>query len=129
MTTFYCLRFETPLTCRARSPYLYLPGKGWPGYTSRHWVPFSPASYDSQGYGGGIRSRLHADVFPHIPGYSFKREPSVRNVSPRHDVTDIKIIRVVLKKITLYELKGTIMMLYGRIFILFVGYLMMLSVA
>jgi hypothetical protein len=39
MTIFYCLRFETPLTGRARSPYLYPPGTGWPGYTPRHWVP------------------------------------------------------------------------------------------
>jgi hypothetical protein len=38
---FYCLRFETPPTWRARSPYLYLPGTGWPSYTPRHWVPFS----------------------------------------------------------------------------------------
>jgi hypothetical protein len=22
-------------------PYLYSPGTGWPGYTPRHWVPFS----------------------------------------------------------------------------------------
>jgi hypothetical protein len=41
MTTFYCLRFETPLTWKARSPYLYHPGTERPGYTSRHWVPFS----------------------------------------------------------------------------------------
>jgi hypothetical protein len=41
MTTFYCLRFETPPTLRAMSPYLYPPGTGWPGYTPRHWVPFS----------------------------------------------------------------------------------------
>jgi hypothetical protein len=41
MTTFYCLRFETPPTWRARSQYLYHPGTGWPGYTHRHWVPFS----------------------------------------------------------------------------------------
>jgi hypothetical protein len=33
MTTFYCLRFETPQTWRARSPYLYPPGNGWTGYT------------------------------------------------------------------------------------------------
>jgi hypothetical protein len=38
---FYCLRFETPPTWRARSPYLYPPGAGWPSYTARHWVPFS----------------------------------------------------------------------------------------
>jgi hypothetical protein len=42
MTTFlYCLRFETPPTWRARSPYLYPPGTGWPDYTHSHWVPFS----------------------------------------------------------------------------------------
>jgi hypothetical protein len=39
MTTFYCLRFETPPTCRARSPYLYPPGTGWPGYTPRYSTP------------------------------------------------------------------------------------------
>jgi hypothetical protein len=42
MTIFYCLRFEIPPTWRARSPYLYHPGTGWPGYTPRHWVLFSP---------------------------------------------------------------------------------------
>jgi hypothetical protein len=41
VTIFYCLRFETPPTWRARSPYLYPPGTGWPSYTPRHWVPFS----------------------------------------------------------------------------------------
>jgi hypothetical protein len=41
ITTFYCLRFETPPTWRARSPYLYPPTTGWPNYTPRHWVPFS----------------------------------------------------------------------------------------
>jgi hypothetical protein len=41
MTTFYSLRFETPPTWRARSPYLYPPGTGCPNYTPRHWVPFS----------------------------------------------------------------------------------------
>jgi hypothetical protein len=40
-TEFYCLRFETSPTWRARSPYLYLPGNGWPSYTPRLWVPFS----------------------------------------------------------------------------------------
>jgi hypothetical protein len=41
MTTFYCLRFETPSTWRARSMYFHPPGKGWSGYIPRHWVPFS----------------------------------------------------------------------------------------
>jgi hypothetical protein len=35
------LRFETPPTWRARSPYLYPPGRGWPNYAPRHWVPLS----------------------------------------------------------------------------------------
>jgi hypothetical protein len=33
MTTFYCLRFETPPTWRARFTYLCPPGTGWPSYT------------------------------------------------------------------------------------------------
>jgi hypothetical protein len=41
MTTFYCIRFETPPTWRARSPYLYPPGTGWPSYTPKHFVHFS----------------------------------------------------------------------------------------
>jgi hypothetical protein len=41
VTIFYCLRFETPPIWRARSPYLYPPGRGWPSYAPRHWVPFS----------------------------------------------------------------------------------------
>jgi hypothetical protein len=30
-----------PPNWRARSPYLYPRGTGWPSYTPRHWVPFS----------------------------------------------------------------------------------------
>jgi hypothetical protein len=41
MTIFCCFRFETPLTWRARPPYLYTPGTRSPSYTPRHWVPFS----------------------------------------------------------------------------------------
>jgi hypothetical protein len=40
MTVFYCLRFETPPTWRARPPYLYPPGTDWPSYIPRHWVHF-----------------------------------------------------------------------------------------
>jgi hypothetical protein len=40
MTIFYCLRFQTPPTRWARSPYLHPPGTGWPRYTPRHWIPF-----------------------------------------------------------------------------------------
>jgi hypothetical protein len=41
VTIFYCLKFETLPTWRARSPYLYRPGIGWPRYPPRKWVPFS----------------------------------------------------------------------------------------
>jgi hypothetical protein len=64
VTIFYCLRFETPPTWRARSPYLYPPGTGWSGYTPRHWVPLFIASYDSQGYIGVIRTHLHVSAIP-----------------------------------------------------------------
>jgi hypothetical protein len=40
MAIFYCLSFETLPTWRTRYPSLYPPGKGWPSYTPRHWVPF-----------------------------------------------------------------------------------------
>jgi hypothetical protein len=40
MTTFYCLRFETPPTWRARSPYLYPPGTGLPNHIPSHWALF-----------------------------------------------------------------------------------------
>jgi hypothetical protein len=39
-TIFYCLRFETPTTWRARSPYLYSSGTRWSSYTPVHWIPF-----------------------------------------------------------------------------------------
>jgi hypothetical protein len=39
-TIFYCVRFETLPTWRARFPYLYPPGTGWSTYTPRHWFPF-----------------------------------------------------------------------------------------
>jgi hypothetical protein len=38
---YYGLRFETPPTWRARSPYIYPPRTEWPSYTPRHWVSFS----------------------------------------------------------------------------------------
>jgi hypothetical protein len=45
MTTFYCHRFETHPTWRARSSYLYPLGTGGPSYTPSHWVSFFDASY------------------------------------------------------------------------------------
>jgi hypothetical protein len=35
MTILCCRRFETPPTSRARSPYLYRLGTGWPSYPPR----------------------------------------------------------------------------------------------
>jgi hypothetical protein len=40
VTIFYCLRFETPPSWRARSTYLYPPGTGWPSFIPRRWVSF-----------------------------------------------------------------------------------------
>jgi hypothetical protein len=37
---YITVSFETPLTRRDRSSYLYPPGTGWHSYTPRHWVPF-----------------------------------------------------------------------------------------
>jgi hypothetical protein len=57
MTTFYCLRFETPPTLRTRSLYLYPPGTRWPGYTPRHWVDccwVSELYYDRRSVGQSV---------------------------------------------------------------------------
>jgi hypothetical protein len=36
----YWFRFEIPPAWKARFPFLYPPGTGWPSYNPRHWVPF-----------------------------------------------------------------------------------------
>jgi hypothetical protein len=41
LAMFYCLSFDTPLTWRTRSLYVYPLEIGWPPFTPRHWVPFS----------------------------------------------------------------------------------------
>jgi hypothetical protein len=53
VTLFYSLRFETLPSCRTMSRYLY------PPVIPQALVSLFVASYDSQGYGGGIRTRLH----------------------------------------------------------------------
>jgi hypothetical protein len=57
MTISYCLKFETPPTWwdRFRSPRNRV-AQLYPQASGSLFV----ASYDSQGYGGGIRTRLHA---------------------------------------------------------------------
>jgi hypothetical protein len=47
------------LNLEARSPYLYPPGTWCPSYNPQALGSLFVASYDSQGYGGGIRPRLH----------------------------------------------------------------------
>jgi hypothetical protein len=80
MTTFYCLSLEPPPTWKARFPYLYPPGTAWPGYTPRHCCLFV-ASYVSQGYGGGVRTRFHAGAshfkITHRQGPRRKHNPSI----------------------------------------------------
>jgi hypothetical protein len=49
MIIFYCHRFETPPTWRA-GPLIYIP---------QALGSLFIVSYDSQGHGGGIRTRLH----------------------------------------------------------------------
>jgi hypothetical protein len=53
VTIFYCLRFET---------YLFV------------------ASYDSQGYGGSIRPRLHTGLAPHLCQYNYSYVNKVKAI-------------------------------------------------
>jgi hypothetical protein len=42
ITSSFCYHGSLPLcVLRARFPYLYPPGTGWPSYTPGHWVPFT----------------------------------------------------------------------------------------
>jgi hypothetical protein len=59
MTTFYYLRFETPPTWRAGSPYLYPPRNRVAWLCSHALGSLIVASYHPQGYGGRTRPRLH----------------------------------------------------------------------
>jgi hypothetical protein len=72
ITMFYRLRLETPPTWRATSPYLY------PQEQSDPVMPH--VSYESQGYGWDIRTRLHVGMTLNLP---VKGVPnSERNRSP-----------------------------------------------
>jgi hypothetical protein len=53
---------ETPPTWRARFPYVYPPGTGWPSYTPGHWVPFLSPLTTRRDYGGSIPTRLHTQL-------------------------------------------------------------------
>jgi hypothetical protein len=57
MTTFYCLRFETPQT-GGPGPRIYIPQEQAGPIMSLGTGSLLVASYDSQGYSGGIRPRL-----------------------------------------------------------------------
>jgi hypothetical protein len=61
-TIFYCLKFETPPIWRARSPYLYAPRNSLDQLYPQALGSLLVASYDSQGYGGGIRPSLHTGL-------------------------------------------------------------------
>jgi hypothetical protein len=56
---YFTVSSKTPPTWRARSPYLYPPGTGWPSYTPGHWVPFLSSLTTRRDYGGGILTRHH----------------------------------------------------------------------
>jgi hypothetical protein len=58
MTTFYCLRFDSP-NLEAQVPVFIFPRSRVSWLYSQLLGSLFVASYDSQGYGGGILSRLH----------------------------------------------------------------------
>jgi hypothetical protein len=64
---YFTVSFETPPTWRARFPYLYPPGTGWPSYTPGHWVPFPSPLTTRRDYGGSILTRLHTGGGGNVP--------------------------------------------------------------
>jgi hypothetical protein len=51
LMTIFTVSSETLPAWRARSPYLYPPGTGWPSYTPGHWVPFLSPLKTRRDYG------------------------------------------------------------------------------
>jgi hypothetical protein len=64
MTILYCLRVEIPQP--VGPSLLYLPGTGWSSYNPKALGSFFVASYDSQSYGGGIRTASTRGWIPPI---------------------------------------------------------------
>jgi hypothetical protein len=67
-----------------RSPYLYPPGRGWPSYIPRHWVPFPWWRYNSTMIDLGTRWRWVASFtsWPIFPRYLSDRRlggPQIRS--------------------------------------------------
>jgi hypothetical protein len=71
MTTFYCLRFETPQP-GGPGPHIYIP--------QEQGVPLGSlfiTSYDSQGYIGGIQPSLHMGVgYTYTDGVGSRYQPT-----------------------------------------------------
>jgi hypothetical protein len=90
MTIFYCLRFESPSTWRARSTYLYLPGTGCPGFTPRNWVSFSSPLTTSRAEVNLFSSRYIAPTraaqktcLPLLHVFSFPEKQRVHRAVPK----------------------------------------------
>jgi hypothetical protein len=58
----YCLRFETSATWRPRSPSIYIPQEHSGLVISPGTGSLFFSSYNSQGYSGGIRTRLYVGL-------------------------------------------------------------------
>jgi hypothetical protein len=58
-TIFYCLRFETPSTWRPMSPVFISPRNKAAQLCPQALGSLFVTSYDTQGHGGGISTRLH----------------------------------------------------------------------
>jgi hypothetical protein len=77
MTTLYSLRFETPPTWKARSPYYIPQDQGGPVISPALRSLFVPY-YDSRGYGGDIGLLRHRKSFAL---YGFGAAPTENTVS------------------------------------------------
>jgi hypothetical protein len=62
ITIFYCLRFATPPIWRGRSPVFVFPRNRVAQLYPKALGSLVVSSYDSVGYGGGIRPCLHQEI-------------------------------------------------------------------
>jgi hypothetical protein len=69
---------ETPPTWRARSPYLYPPGTGWPRYTLGHCVPF-PSPLTTRRATVEVSSKQHIKI-QYVPQREHVKPPLQRQL-------------------------------------------------
>jgi hypothetical protein len=77
---YFAVSSETPPTWRARFPYLYPPGTGWPSYTPGHWVPFLSSLTTRRDYGIFVKPIAYSTHITHTLSVHYKYHSRVQKI-------------------------------------------------